>query len=36
MFVPLQENKGIGGKLLNYLSELTERPVLIGTWEDAT
>ena len=29
-------NKGIGGKLLNYLSELTEQPVLIGTWEDAT
>ncbi len=32
----ISRNKGIGGKLLNYLSELTERPVLIGTWEDAT
>lgn len=29
-------NKGIGGKLLNHLSELTTKPILIGTWADAT
>jgi GNAT superfamily N-acetyltransferase len=29
-------NKGIGGKLLRHLSELTTKPVLIGTWADAT
>lgn len=28
-------NKGIGKKLLNYLTTLTEKPVLIGTWADA-
>lgn len=28
-------NKGIGGKLLQYLSGLTEKPILIGTWADA-
>lgn len=28
--------KGIGGKLLNHLSTLTKKPVLIGTWADAT
>ncbi|HMJ67923.1 MAG TPA: GNAT family N-acetyltransferase [Cyclobacteriaceae bacterium] len=29
-------NKGIGGKLLQYLTTLTSKPVLIGTWADAT
>jgi N-acetylglutamate synthase-like GNAT family acetyltransferase len=29
-------NKGIGSKLLNYLSELTTKPILIGTWAGAT
>jgi len=29
-------NKGIGSKLLNHLSELTTKPILIGTWADAT
>ena len=29
-------NKGIGSKLLNYLSELTTKPILVGTWVDAT
>ena len=29
-------NKGIGGKLLNHLSELTKKPILIGTWATAT
>jgi N-acetylglutamate synthase-like GNAT family acetyltransferase len=29
-------NSGIGGKLLNHLAELTTKPILIGTWADAT
>ncbi len=29
-------NKGIGSKLLNHLSRLTVKPILIGTWTDAT
>lgn len=29
-------NKGIGGKLLKHLSQLTTKPILIGTWADAT
>jgi N-acetylglutamate synthase-like GNAT family acetyltransferase len=29
-------NKGIGGKLLHHLSTLTTKPILIGTWADAT
>jgi N-acetylglutamate synthase-like GNAT family acetyltransferase len=28
-------NKGIGGKLLAHLVELTNKPVLIGTWAEA-
>ena len=28
-------NKGIGSKLLNHLSKLTTKPILIGTWADA-
>jgi GNAT superfamily N-acetyltransferase len=28
--------KGIGGKLLEHLLPLTSKPVLIGTWRDAT
>jgi len=28
-------SKGIGGKLLTHLNELTTRPVLIGTWKAA-
>jgi GNAT superfamily N-acetyltransferase len=28
-------NRGIGGKLLQHLKELTAKPVLIGTWADA-
>lgn len=27
---------GIGGKLLKHLLDLTDTPVLIGTWKDAT
>jgi GNAT superfamily N-acetyltransferase len=29
-------NKGIGGKLLQHLRTLTAKPILIGTWADAT
>ena len=28
-------NKGIGSKLLQHLSQLTKKPILIGTWADA-
>jgi GNAT superfamily N-acetyltransferase len=31
----ISRNKGIGGKLLNRLSELATKPILIGTWADA-
>ena len=30
-----QQNRGIGALLLQHLRQLTERPVLIGTWADA-
>jgi GNAT superfamily N-acetyltransferase len=30
------QGQGIGGKLLSHLCALTERPILIGTWADAT
>jgi N-acetylglutamate synthase-like GNAT family acetyltransferase len=30
-----KRNKGIGGKLLEYLSAMSEAPVLVGTWADA-
>jgi GNAT superfamily N-acetyltransferase len=29
-------NMGIGGKLLRHLKELTVKPILIGTWADAS
>jgi len=32
----IERNKGIGGKLLNHLSKLTTKPILIGTWADTT
>jgi ribosomal protein S18 acetylase RimI-like enzyme len=32
----IARNKGIGGKLLRHLSLLTTKPILIGTWADAT
>jgi N-acetylglutamate synthase-like GNAT family acetyltransferase len=32
----IARNKGIGGKLLSHLVELTTKPILIGTWADAT
>jgi len=30
-----QRNSGIGGKLLNHIVSVTDRPILIGTWESA-
>lgn len=30
-----QQNRGIGALLLQHLRQLTDRPVLIGTWADA-
>jgi GNAT superfamily N-acetyltransferase len=33
---PAYQGQGIGSKLLAYLVSLTERPILIGTWADAT
>jgi len=29
-------NKGIGGQLLQHLATLTSKPILIGTWADAS
>ncbi len=29
------QRRGIGGVLLSYLRSLTDRPLLVGTWEDA-
>ena len=31
-----ERQKGIGGKLLQHLSTLTRKPILIGTWADAS
>jgi Acetyltransferase (GNAT) domain len=32
----VERSKGIGGKLLAHLRSITETPVLIGTWADAS
>src|SRR3954464_867909 len=32
----IARNKGIGSKLLTHLRDLTNKPILIGTWADAT
>jgi GNAT superfamily N-acetyltransferase len=29
------QNRGIGSQLLSHLRSLTDRPFLVGTWEDA-
>jgi GNAT superfamily N-acetyltransferase len=34
--LPDRQGQGIGGALLAFLQARTERPVLIGTWADAT
>ncbi|MFL5739920.1 MAG: GNAT family N-acetyltransferase [Flavisolibacter sp.] len=31
-----ERNKGIGTRLLQHLQQLTKKPILIGTWADAT
>ncbi len=31
----IQRNKGIGGKLLEHLRSLIDKPILMGTWADA-
>lgn len=31
-----EQGKGIGSKLLDHLLGMTDKPVLIGTWRDAT
>jgi N-acetylglutamate synthase-like GNAT family acetyltransferase len=31
-----KQNQGIGGRLLSSLREQTSRPILVGTWADAT
>jgi GNAT superfamily N-acetyltransferase len=33
---PDAQRLGIGGRLLDHLEALTDKPVLIGTWADAT
>ena len=33
---PNVQNQGIGTNLLKYLEKITEKPILIGTWENAT
>lgn len=33
---PDVQNRGIGGKLLAAICRLTARPLLVGTWRDAT
>ena len=32
----VRRNRGLGTKLLRHLETLTEKPILIGTWADAT
>lgn len=31
-----RRNRGIGGKLLSHLRQMTDKPILIGTWTDAS
>ena len=31
-----ERNKGIGSRLLRFLETKTEKPILVGTWADAT
>jgi N-acetylglutamate synthase-like GNAT family acetyltransferase len=34
--LPRMRNRGIGSRLLRFLESTTEKPILIGTWADAT
>ena len=31
-----QQGRGVGSALIKHLREIAERPMLVGTWEDAT
>jgi N-acetylglutamate synthase-like GNAT family acetyltransferase len=31
-----EQRRGIGGRLLSHLRTMTSRPILVGTWADAT
>ncbi len=33
---PADQGHGVGGKLLSHLRRLTTRPILVGTWREAT
>ncbi len=32
----VRRNQGVGGKLISFLKTLTTRPILVGTWADAS
>jgi len=34
--IPLWQRRGIGGNLISALRRQTDRPILLGTWADAT
>jgi len=34
--LPNTQGKGIGTRLLSHLESIADRPILIGTWKDAT
>ena len=34
--LPSRQGRGIGRKLLRHLEEMSDQPILIGTWADAT
>ena len=33
---PGQQGRGVGGELIKYLQTIAKRPMLVGTWADAT
>jgi N-acetylglutamate synthase-like GNAT family acetyltransferase len=33
---PVEQRKGVGTKLLRHVQSLTDKPILIGTWADAS
>jgi N-acetylglutamate synthase-like GNAT family acetyltransferase len=33
---PVEQRKGVGTKLLRHVESLTDKPILIGTWADAS
>ena len=34
--VPALQGRGVGGELIKHLQKIAERPMLVGTWADAT